>query len=148
MGRMAGLRNYLRLILRLSLAGVFVVAALPKLQDPVGFAVSITGYRVVGTTTAAWLALILPWLELVCGIGLLIPWLRRGSALILSCLLTLFVGLHLSVVARGLSIDCGCFAFAEATSVHPSIVILRTVLLLIASLYLLWSDGSERGTRP
>ena len=68
------------------------------------------GYRVVTGDLAVWVALALPWLELVAGFGLLIPQIRRGSALVIALLLFAFIILHASAWARGLDISCGCFS--------------------------------------
>ena len=97
------------LIARLILASVFVSAALPKIQDPVAFSNSVEGFRVIGTELSNWVALILPWLELIIGIGILLPWIRRSSSIIMSTLLLMFITLHTSAWMRGLEINCGCF---------------------------------------
>ena len=72
------------------------------------------GYRVVTGDLAVWVALALPWLELVAGFGLLIPQIRRGSALVIALLLIAFIILHASAWARGLDIRCGCFSAHES----------------------------------
>ena len=78
---------YLILIGRLIVSATFILAALPKIQDPAAFATSVEGYRVVTGNLTVWIALALPWLELVAGFGLLIPQIRRGSALVIHLLL-------------------------------------------------------------
>lgn len=101
---------YLILIWRLIVSAAFILAALPKIQDPAAFTTSVEGYRVVTGDLAVWVALALPWLELVAGFGLLIPQIRRGSALVIALLLIAFIVLHASAWARGLDINCGCFS--------------------------------------
>ena len=105
---------YLMLIGRLTLSAAFILAALPKIQDPAAFAISVEGYHVVTANLAMWIALVLPWLELVAGFGLLIPQIRRGSNLIIALLLVVFIALHASAWARGLDINCGCFNAHES----------------------------------
>ena len=125
---------YAHLIARLVLAAVFLMAALPKIQDSVAFAGSIEGFRVIPVLLTAWVALILPWLELVVGFGLLMPQLRRSSALIVSGLLIVFIILHASAWARGLNIDCGCFGLHETVEPPKYLwLITRNTLLLLAS---------------
>ena len=134
-------KAYLLLIARLLLAGAFLMAALPKIQDPVAFANSIEGFQVVGRDLAVWIALILPWLELVAGFGLLIPQIRRGSATIVALLLIAFIGLHASAWIRDLDINCGCFGSNEAhTAPNYLWLILRNLGLLAACLCILVRD--------
>jgi uncharacterized membrane protein YphA (DoxX/SURF4 family) len=142
-------KAYLLLIARLLLAAVFLLAALPKIQDPVAFASSIEGFRVVGSDLAVWIALILPWLELVTGFGLLIPQIRRGSAMIIALLLLAFIGLHASAWMRGLDISCGCFGVNEDhTAPNYLWLILRNAGLLLACVCVLIRDWRNPSLRP
>jgi uncharacterized membrane protein YphA (DoxX/SURF4 family) len=129
-------KAYLVLIARLVLSAAFLFAALPKIQDPVAFAVSVEGYRVVSGQLALWVALVLPWLELVIGIGLLIPKIRRGSGLIITGLMSVFIVLHISAWFRGLDISCGCYGQSETPTNYPWLIARNTGLLLAAILIL------------
>lgn len=135
---------YLRLLARLAVAAAFLLAALPKIQDPVAFAASVQGFHVVGGELAGWIALVLPWLELVVGFGLLIPQLRRGSGSLILLLLLLFIGLHASAWARGLDVSCGCFGENE-TAAAPNYfwLIARNIALLAACLWVLAKDRAQ-----
>lgn len=132
-------KAYLMLIARLVLVAAFLLAALPKIQDPVAFAVSVEGFRVVSGQPALWVALALPWLELVIGVGVLIPQIRRGSALLIVGLLILFIGLHASAWMRGLDISCGCYGESD-TPTNYLWLILRNVALLAAASVVLIRD--------
>lgn len=135
------------LLFRLLLAGVFLFAAFPKIQDPGAFATSIEGFRVIDGALALWIALVLPWLELVIGFGILVPQIRRASGLIIMVLLIAFIGLHASAWIRGLDINCGCFGLHEA-STPPNYIwlIARNVGLLAACLYILFRES--RNSEP
>lgn len=135
------------LVARLILAGVFVSAALPKVQDPVAFASSVEGFRVIGPGLSNWVALILPWLELITGIGILLPWIRRSSGIIIATLLLLFITLHASAWIRGLEISCGCFG--SETSSEPTSylrLIVRNTLLFAACLLTIYKDWKSDNT--
>jgi uncharacterized membrane protein YphA (DoxX/SURF4 family) len=126
----------LALIVRLVLAWVFISAGLPKIQDPVVFGAAIDGYRVVSGSLTLWIAVVLPWLELFIGVGLLTPWLRRASACLMTLLLAVFLALHASAWIRGLDISCGCFGeSAESPDYHW--LILRNLAFLAASVFIL-----------
>jgi uncharacterized membrane protein YphA (DoxX/SURF4 family) len=140
--------DYFILIARLALAAVFLVAALPKIQDPVAFATAVEGFRVLDAPWSDWVALVLPWLELVIGFGLLVPWLKRSSGLIAAILLLAFIILHGSAWARGLDISCGCFG-ENQTQGAPNYLwlILRNVTFLALSLCVLARDW-RNSSRP
>lgn len=136
----------LLLIGRLVLAWVFIWAAIPKLQDPVAFSASIEGFRIVSGSLAMWVAIILPWLELVVGLGLITPWLRQASACTMASLLLLFVALHASAWTRGLDINCGCFGEStESLGYHW--LILRNLALLLITIFILRAPRRNK-TRP
>ena len=139
---------YLFLIGRLILSAAFILAALPKIQEPAAFVISVEGYRVVTGDFALWVALALPWLELVAGFGLLIPQIRRGSALVLALLLIAFIVLHASAWARGLDINCGCFSAHESDKA-PNYLwpILRNIGLLAACACVLIRDWKHRSRK-
>ena len=139
---------YLILIGRLIVSATFILAALPKIQDPAAFATSVEGYRLVTGNLTVWIALALPWLELVAGFGLLIPQIRRGSALVITLLLVAFILLHASAWARGLDISCGCFG-ADKSNKAPDYLwlILRNICLLVACTCVMirdWQHGILR----
>ena len=80
---------------------------------------------------AGLLAAALPWLEILAG-GLLLAHRHvRAACLVLAALTTLFVAALLSVLARGLEVDCGCFGASVAVS--PVEALLRDVLILVAA---------------
>ena len=136
---------YLMLIGRLILSAAFILAALPKIQDPAAFAISVEGYRVVTANLAMWIALMLPWLELVAGFGLLIPQIRRGSNLIIALLLIVFIALHVSAWARGLDINCGCFNAHESEKTPDYLwLVFRNIGLLTACIFMLIRDWRHR----
>lgn len=126
--------EYLLLLARLTLSAVFLFAALPKIQDPVAFAASIEAYHVISAQSVMWVAIVLPWLELFIGIGILMPQLRRASGLLIVALLIVFIGLHASAWVRGLDISCGCFGQSE-TEASPNYLwlIFRNLALMIAA---------------
>lgn len=129
------------LIARLVLTGAFVMAALPKIQDPIAFATSVSAFRVIDPGLSAWVALLLPWLELVIGLGILLPLIRRVSGLLITLLLLLFIALHASAWMRGLDISCGCFGAetGESTTDYRWLI-LRNLLLLGAAILVLRQD--------
>ncbi|MFQ6109337.1 MAG: MauE/DoxX family redox-associated membrane protein [Candidatus Aminicenantales bacterium] len=104
------IRNkYFLLGFRLTAGGVFIWAGLLKILDPLGFAQDIANYRMFPQGVSFFLALILPWIEVLCGVFLIFGILRQASAFLLSLLLVSFLLLIASAIMRGIDIDCGCF---------------------------------------
>jgi len=122
---------------RLILAGVFLVAAAPKLLDPAAFAASIANFRVFPDSVVNAIATVVPALELCGALALLTPW-RRGGALLLAGLLLAFTALLALSLARGLDLDCGCFGTtSRADPVSPLHLVRNAGLLALAVLVLI-----------
>jgi uncharacterized membrane protein YphA (DoxX/SURF4 family) len=96
-----------------------------------------------------WVAICLPWLELVCGVGLVVPLIRRACALSIVALLILFIVLHISALARGLDLSCGCFGLDETEDPSTMIPIIRNLALLFgASIVFLRDRATNRFHTP
>lgn len=97
-------------VLRCLLGVLMLWAAVSKLAQPTNFLASIYAYDL--PLARSWLqlvAVVLPWLELLCGLLLLANvWSETALAAILA-LLGVFVLATGQAWARGLDISCGCF---------------------------------------
>ena len=102
-----------RLVLSLTIGAIFIYAGIIKVLDPVGFARDIDNYKMLPWTAAVAFAFFLPWLEIFCGIALIIRRLNHGSVLILTGLTVVFIAASIIAKARGLDISCGCFGHAS-----------------------------------
>lgn len=120
------------LVLRLALGAVFLMAAWPKLQDPAGFAVSISHYRMVPEGLERALALTLPPLELLVGLGLIFGVLDAGAAVLTFGMLVGFTGAIGIALARGLDISCGCFDTDGGAKVGVSKLVENTLMIVAA----------------
>jgi len=104
------IRNrYLLFAFRLIVGGVFIWAGLLKIFDPLDFAQNIKNYQIFPQEISFLLALVLPWVEVICGIFLVLGIFRLGSSFLASLLLAVFVILVSVTMARGIDTDCGCF---------------------------------------
>lgn len=94
---------------QIALGAVFVAAALPKLADPPGFAKAFWNYQLAPVWLVHPAALVLPWLELLCGLALCLGiWVRAAAGWIATLLLVFLVALSINL-ARHHPVDCGCF---------------------------------------
>lgn len=122
-------KELLTLIIRLCIAAAFIFAAFPKIQAPLEFSLSIQTYKVIPPDFALWVAIGLPWLELVCGVGILAPQLRQASSSLLAMLLIVFTCLQISARVRGLDLNCGCYG-ADSGLESTTMNLLRNLTLL------------------
>jgi putative oxidoreductase len=96
-------------VLGILIGALFIYAGIIKILDPVGFARDIDNYKMLPWPAAVAFGFYLPWLEVFCGIGLIIRRLYRGSLLILTGSTVLFIIASVIAKGRGLDISCGCF---------------------------------------
>jgi putative oxidoreductase len=107
------LPNWISRILDLLIAAIFIYAGILKILDPVQFARDIDNYKMLPWPAAVAFGLYLPWLEILCGLALIIGRLYRGGVVLLTGLTTLFIVASVIAKSRGLDISCGCFGHAS-----------------------------------
>ena len=98
------------LLLRWLVAVIFIFAGITKIVNPEIFARAIDNYRILPYFLVTLLAIVLPWLEIFCGMFLIIGRWQRGAALTLLILTFMFLIAIGSSIIRGLDISCGCFS--------------------------------------
>jgi len=112
---MKGLRHpWVLRIAAWMLGAAFLVAAIPKIADPPGFAEALHAYTLVPAALLAPIALALPWLEGLIALALISGLARRSAALLASFLLLVFMAALAINLWRGHPVDCGCFGIAVA----------------------------------
>ncbi|WP_257308881.1 MauE/DoxX family redox-associated membrane protein [Geothrix fuzhouensis] len=127
----------LSLAVRIALGLVFIAAALPKIGDPPGFAKAIWAYQLVPGKVLNPMALVLPWLELVCGLALCLGvWIRAALTWVALLLLAFSLALTLNL-ARNHPVDCGCFGGTTHRTDAERLTDMRWLLLRDVGLLLL-----------
>ena len=100
--------RYLIVTTRIILGAVFLWASIGKILEPGDFARSISNYHIVPFGIENIVALILPWLELLIGMGLILGIMVDGSVQISAILLIMFILMIGQAILRGFNIECGC----------------------------------------
>lgn len=135
--------DLLTMAARLFVGLTFIYASFYKIIDPGAFAKSIWYYHLVPGSLINLMALVLPWLELLCGVAIIVGFTYRGSVLLLNLMTVVFIGALASTIARGINIDCGCFQAAKASSASAWRALGFDIVLMPFAL-LLWFGRSRR----
>ncbi len=100
---------WLTIRVQLALGAIFIFASVPKIVDPPSFAHMIYNYRLLPAGLINISSLVMPWIELLCGLALVIGVWRKAALGIITILLVVFIAAISVNLARGNAIDCGCF---------------------------------------
>lgn len=138
---MDALRPWLSLVVRVFIGGYFVVAAVPKIIEPLAFATSIMHYGLIPSWSVNAVALVLAWLELLAGVGLIMGIRTRVQSLLCGGMLLIFTLAVAYAVVLGLKIDCGCFGESGGEEVSW-IKVAKNSAMILGCAYLWWSPRS------
>jgi len=141
---------WLTIRVQLALGAIFVAAALPKLSDPPSFAHMIYNYRILPAGLINISSLTMPWVEILCGLALILGiWVRPARWLITLLLVTFMIAISINLL-RGNAIDCGCFDVSAAGKTHAErlhdmwFVLIRDAGMLLMCAQLAWSERVRR----
>ena len=135
-------RSRIAILLAVLIGGAFIYAGALKAWDPVKFSNDISNFRLLPWSVGVRLAFYLPWLEILCGVALIIGWMRSGALAILTALMVVFIGATISAEARGIDLDCGCFGAATSGLTFAWHMVIDFALL--AALVALWMLPARR----
>jgi len=145
--------EYLSYALRVYLGYFFIYASLSKIPRSAQFAEAIANYQLIPYMFVNFVALVLPWIELVAGIFLIIGFKLRSSTIMIGILLIMFDVMLLINIYWGAPIACGCVdAVGEAIGWKK---VLENALMLIFAVQIYQFDKPDlldklcsiRGTR-
>lgn len=123
------------------LAGIFVYSGAVKLAEPSRFAEIIAGFGLLPEVLIYPLAVLLPVVELIAGIGLVFA--LRGSLPTITVMLVMFIAVILYGIHLGLDIDCGCFGPEDPEQAYKGLkaALARDAVMMAAVLFIYWSRG-------
>jgi len=145
---MQGTSGWIYKLTRWILGAVFIYAGSTKLMEPRTFSVLIEAYGIVPESLLLPVAVGLPFLEVIAGIGLLFD--IRGSLALITGLLVLFTVVLGYGIWMGLDVDCGCFGSEdpEAEAFHGLRLSLLRDLIMMAGAIFINGYRRYRAIRP
>ena len=127
------LLSWLQWPARLLLASVFLYAGVMKVRNPGAFHEDVLNFQWIDDPLAAWAALALPVLELLCAVAILLPAWSKGAASLLASLLLLFMVALIRAWSLGIDLHCGCFGASDVSVDYPWKLAQNALLLLAAA---------------
>jgi uncharacterized membrane protein YphA (DoxX/SURF4 family) len=133
--------RYLILVSRLTLAAFFLTSSFGKLMNIERYSVdAVYTFGLLPMALARPFGLALPFIELLCGLGLLLGVLTRLAALGTALLsLSFFIAKEV-VLSQGRDVECGCFGIIVDTLASTTIYLDLPLLLLAI---ILWAAPSR-----
>jgi len=135
--------RYLTLACRLILAAIFLVSSYGKLVDIERYSVdAVYNFGILPVepvNIARFFGLVMPFIELLCALGLLFGVLTRLSALGVSLMSLAFFVSKAIVLSQGRSIECGCFGAIIDTL--ASVTIFMDIPMLLMGLVIMFSSS-------
>lgn len=137
-------QSVITLVARLIVGGVLLVAGGLKAFVPTESANAVAAYKILPTQIAHIVGYALPWLEIAIGVLLIVGISVRMAAIVAAGIMMIFIAAIISIWARGILIDCGCFGGgglidpSKAAEVHRkyAIEIARDIGLALLGVYL------------
>ncbi len=142
-------------LVRIALGGLLIFSGYMKLGiydfgdrlpvlSPLDFAFAIKGFKLgFSDTLVSILAFVVPWSELTAGLFILIGLWTRGAALLAIIMLASFTAGIISVIARGLDVNCPCFGAIKlfcSGAIDPCHIV-RNSGFIVAALFLLYTGS-------
>jgi putative oxidoreductase len=123
---------------RLILALVFIYAGTVKMQDVVAFAGHVAAYQILPYAANYLVASTLPYVEFLAGVMLLLNLRVRPALVTVAAMTVVFMVALVSVLWRGLEIDCGCFNPGGGQEATAGVALLRDIGLLVLIVVVWW----------
>ena len=119
-----------KMIPRILVSLVFIVAGGLKLHDPLAFADGIAAFRVFPNWSINVQAMSIPYFEIFTGAGILFGRTRSATALAACGLSACFVVLYASALVRGIDVTCACFGKWTLLQASTRVGFVRALVLL------------------
>ncbi|MBI4805269.1 MAG: DoxX family membrane protein [Desulfovibrio sp.] len=130
-------------ICRLVYGVMFVYAGAEKMADADVFASVIFNYQILPAKAVYATAMLMPAVEIVCGLALCANTLARGASVVLNLLMVGFIGAMGLAMVRGLDVTCGCFGGSGQAVTKETLI--RDAAFLAVGLVAMWGAFARTG---
>lgn len=128
--------DHLDLLIRLIVGFIFIYASYDKIASPGQFARVVYNYHLLPGELVNLTALILPWVEMICGITLILGIYKKGSVMIFNMMVLVFIVAIAINIFRGVDLECGCFTVSSKARSSALDLLVRDIGLLAMTAYL------------
>lgn len=132
---------------RLLLGALLCYTGFIKISDLHGFSEEISNYKLLPGILQRFVAVVLPWNEVVAGAMLIIGLWTRAVALIATAMFGVFAIAVFSALVRGLDISCGCFGKATVSPLGYQTLAIDAVGLALGLIVFFWTNTKAKKTR-
>ncbi|MEM6884624.1 MAG: MauE/DoxX family redox-associated membrane protein [Verrucomicrobiota bacterium] len=122
-------------VLRIGIGALFLYAGVIKAWSPDDFLKDVLSYQLLPYSVAVMTVWYLPYLEILCGLSLMLGRQLKESLLVLAGLMAVFLMAIAISWARDLDITCGCFGGSGEAN-YPWLIFRD--LLIGMGLFLIW----------
>jgi len=129
------------LLVRVGLGIIFIFASIDKILHPGAFAEIVNNYQILPGSLINIFALILPMLELLCGIALILGFLVRPAAAWAGIMLVMFIIAVSLALSKGINISCGCFSTSSHARMLGMNLILQDIGMLLLAVHAVYCDN-------
>lgn len=131
------------LVFRFILAAFFLVSSYGKLVDIERYSVdAVYNFGILPMVLARPFGLVMPFIELLCGLGLFFGVLTRLSSLGIALMSLSFFIAKAIVLSQGRSIECGCFGAVIDTL--ASVTIFMDLPMMALALLIMFAPDQSR----
>jgi len=135
--------RYVVLSFRLILSFFFLLSAYGKLVDIERYSVdAVYNFGILPMVLARPFGLVMPFIELFCGMGILFGVFTRLSALGIALMSLSFFVAKAIVLSQGRTIDCGCFGAVIDTL--ASVTIFLDLPIIFIAMVVMWAPSEVR----
>ncbi len=128
-------------IARIIVGYIFLSYGIGKIANPTLFVSEIANYDMVPNFSLNIIAMILPWVETICGVLLITGVKVRANSVITASMMFVFVIAVIAAMARGLDINCGCSSTNPQKVGFPKLI--ENLVLLAISIFNLYFPKSR-----
>ncbi len=121
---------------RATLGLIFIYASLHKIAYPDKFAEIVYGYGLLHQNIINFIAITVPFIELISGTLLLFNIKPKPAVTIINGLLIIFIVMISINFIRGYEFDCGCFSFSDSEHNSSLELLARDIIYLGIGIYI------------